>query len=246
MTSLGKQITSTHNTGRTVPQCLKVTTVIWPFSRGADKEEQDLSGASSLWLTANMVLPALIDTPRTEAGNATFTSNSGLDFSIEQSFVSTSKENQDVLQRLQSKHKDTQLKTPSVRYPLLDRRNAPTGTSNGEFTPLLKSVAKSNLLRRHSKENGVPRTPAVLKSGYRSVDPSPALPAESSALWAGDTGSSFALGNSDETPMPNIASNSTTSTPLAKLPKSDDAAIVDDGKNVMTLREQENVRHNKI
>lgn len=188
-----------------------------------------------------MVLPINLDTPRTEVGNATFTSNPGLDFSIEPSFISPSRNHQESTRRSRNKHSDNHFKTPSVRPPLVDRRNVPAGPSHREFTPLLKSVVKSNMMRRQSKEQGGLRTPAVLKPGYQSAGVSPALPVDSSAMDGGYTGTSFMVPDIDETPMPQVSSSSANSTPLARLPKSDEAAVLADGKKVMTLREQENV-----
>lgn len=188
-----------------------------------------------------MVLPMNLDTPGTEVGNATF--NPSLDWSMEQSFISPSRKHQESARRSRNGHNDNPLKTPSARPPLVDRRNVPSGPSQKEFTPLLKSVVKSNMVRRQSKVQGGLRTPAVLKPGYQSAEPSPALPVDSSAMDGGYTGTSFVLQDVEETPMPQASSSTANSTPLASLPKADEAAVLADGKKVMTLREQENVCH---
>ncbi|KAI9784421.1 MAG: hypothetical protein M1816_000845 [Peltula sp. TS41687] len=201
-----------------------------------------------------MVLPMNLDTPGTEVGNATFNPSLDLDWSMEQSFLqSPSRQRQESAARRSRNghghsHNENQFKTP--RLPLTDRRNNVAGpTSAGpaahrEFTPLLKSVVKSNMARRQSKtQQGGLRTPAVLKHGYQSAEPSPALPGiDSSAVDGGGyTATSFMLHDVEETPMPQVSSSSANSTPLASLPRADEAAVLADGKKVMTLREQENI-----
>jgi hypothetical protein len=180
-----------------------------------------------------MVLPGTvgIDTPRTEVGNATYLTNAELDFSLEQSFQSPGKDNDILTQMKQSR--GVLLKTPRGRQPLGDRRNAPGPA--GEFTPLLKSVTKANLAR-----NGKPETPAFLRAGHHSVVDSP-LPEGSSAVDGENTGSSFGNGHDESTPIPQIHSSSAVSTPMAMLPKRDNAGVLTDQGQMMTLREQENV-----
>jgi hypothetical protein len=177
-----------------------------------------------------------IETPRTDAGtgNATFMTN-GLPthrlsvMSIEQSFQSPSKGNNDDLLKPRN---GLDLKTPRTRMPFGDRRNVQVAPKN-EFTPLMKSVTKTNFLR------GAPETPAYLRDGYRSNGATPGLPRlESSALIDGEhTGSDV-----DATPVPNIESSSAQDTPLAVLPRRDGGGVVlgngEDGAG-MTLREQE-------
>src|SRR5436305_4145592 len=99
-----------------------------------------------------MVNPVGLDTPQTEVGNATYMAhlNSQLDFSHEQSFISPSKDNNDLVKQMANNRRAISLKTPRSRLPLHDRPNkggaGPGG--QGEFTPLLKSVTRSNHLRR--------------------------------------------------------------------------------------------------
>lgn len=185
---------------------------------------------------------AYIDTPRTDTGNATYLTN-GPNFeniSMEKSFLSPSKGKDDLLSQLRN-NRGHNLKTPRTRAPLLDRRNLPAATSQSEFTPLLKSVGKKNLLRK-GQANGVPHTPAFLKAGYNGNADSSALPgAESSMIYGDDTGSSVD-GPGESTPVPQIASSSAQSTPLAVLPRRDAGGVLADQGNMMTLREQENVR----
>lgn len=93
---------------------------------------------------------------------------------------------------------------------------------------------------RKGKLSGAPQTPAFLKAGYQETN-SPALPtAEISGLYGDDTGSSVGV-DGDGTPVPQVASSSAQSTPLAVLPKRDAGGVLADQGNMMTLREQENV-----
>ena len=179
---------------------------------------------------------AYIETPRTEAGNATLMTNGNLEnFSLENSFMSPSKQKNDQLFR---NGRGISLKTPRVRAPFADRRNLPNALAHGEFTPLLQSVTKNNMMR-NGKKNGAPETPAFLKGSHMSGD-SPALP-------NGDISGIYAEGSSvmpleAETPLPQVATSSAQSTPLAVLPKRDGEGVLVDQGNMMTLREQENVR----
>ncbi len=181
-----------------------------------------------------------IETPRTDAGNATFVNNSLESLSVENSFQVPAKEKNDLITQIRNNRRGLDLNTPRTRAPFADRRNLSAAPVHGEFTPLMKSVTKKNLLR-NGQQNGVPQTPAFLKPGHASIVDSPALPAaESSAVYGDETGTS--LGGEDEgTPVPQVASSSAQSTPLATLPKRDGGGLLADGANMMTLREQENV-----
>ena len=180
---------------------------------------------------------AYIETPRTDAGNATFMTNSHdlENFSVEPSLLSPLKRKDDVVSQMRTGH-GISLKTPRARVPLADRRNLPGRT---EFTPLLQSVARKKL-ERNGKLGGAPETPAFLKASYQASD-SPALPGgDVSGVYGSDMGSSV-LGDGEGTPMPQVASSSMQSTPLAVLPKRDASGVLTDQGNMMTLREQENV-----
>ena len=187
---------------------------------------------------ASMVVPLGLDTPRTEAGNATLTSNHGLDISFEPSFQSPSRDNNDLVSQMRNNRRPVDIKTPHSRAPFADRRNGAATGAKGEFTPLLKSVTKTNMSRRPSKD-GKMATPAFLKQVHETSLLSPALSMENSAIY-GDGASSFQ--GQDETPMPQMASSSANTTPLAMLPRRDGGGVLADGANMMTLREQENVR----
>ena len=180
---------------------------------------------------------AYIETPRTEAGNATFNGHNLDDFSVENTFIAPSKGSDDLLQQMR-KGRGLNVKTPRTRNPLADRRNLPNVPRPEEFTPLLKSVAKKNL-SRHNKPRGAPQTPAFLKDGYKGSG-TPALPGvESSRIYGEETGS-LAEDEGEGTPAPQVASSSAQSTPLA-LPKRDADGVLTAEGNAMTLREQENV-----
>lgn len=182
---------------------------------------------------------AYIETPKTDAGNSTYMPNGyGLDdFSAENTFLSPSKKENDLVSQLRH-GRGISLKTPRSRAPFGDRRNLPVVPAQGEFTPLLKSVAKKHLQR--GKLNGVPETPAFLKKGYRGSD-SPALPSATPGAYSENTGSSVGVTDNDGTPVPQIASSSAQATPLAVLPKRDAEGVLTDQGNILTLREQENV-----
>lgn len=183
---------------------------------------------------------AYIETPRTDAGNATYMSNAHNleDFSVENSFLSPSKTKDDLISQIRN-GRGISLKTPRSRVPLTDRQNLSKAPLRGEFTPLLKSAARNNMLRQ-GKPNGAPKTPAFLKAGFQDGN-SPALPPpEISGLYGDDTGSSVGA-DADSTPVPQIASSSAQSTPLAVLPKRDAGGVLTDQGNMMTLREQEHV-----
>ncbi|KAL8710461.1 MAG: hypothetical protein Q9220_004893 [cf. Caloplaca sp. 1 TL-2023] len=182
---------------------------------------------------------AYVETPRTDAGNSTYMPDGyGLDdISAENTFMSPSKKEVDLVSQLR-KNRAVSTKTPRSRQPFGDRRNLHVAPANGEFTPLLKSVAKQNL-QKGIKLNGVPETPAFLKHGFKGTN-SPALPAATPAAYSENTGSSVgAIDN--ETPVPQIASSSAQATPLAALPKRNAEGVLTDQGNVLTLREQENV-----
>lgn len=181
---------------------------------------------------------AYIETPRTDAGNATFMTNGHNleDFSIENSFVPPSK-NDDLLHQMRN-GRGLNLKTPRTRKPLANRRNLPNVPKPGEFTPLLKSVAKNNLNRNNKLRDGL-ETPAFLKNGLKGGD-TPAMPGTESSRIYGEETASLAEGDNEGTPVPQVASSSAQSTPLA-LPQRDAGGVLTTEGNAMTLREQENV-----
>ena len=182
-----------------------------------------------------------LDTPRTNIGDGTFLSNQQLDFDIsqEQSFQSPSKDNNNLIQQLQNGRRGAiNLKTPRSRVALSNRRNLPAGLGGGEFTPLLKSATRNSALR-NGKEN-VPATPAFLRPGGLDNIPedfSP-LPLMGSSIYGQDSrNGSYMAG----TPIPQIDSSSTASTPMALLPRRNEGpGVLQDG-NQLSLREQENV-----
>ncbi|MCJ1398665.1 hypothetical protein MMC11_001866 [Xylographa trunciseda] len=183
---------------------------------------------------------AFIDTPRTDAGNATYLDNGpNIEaLSVENSFLSPIKKQGDLLTQLRN-HRGATIKTPRMRAPFADRRNLPTAQAQAEFTPLLKSVAKKNA-GRVGKENTVPQTPAFLKPGYQAKD-SPALQAPESSVLYGDETRSDVGAAEEATPLPQMSSSSAQSTPMPMLPKRDSNGVLQDQGNMMTLREQENI-----
>ncbi|KAL2889995.1 Spindle pole body protein pcp1 [Ceratocystis lukuohia] len=185
-----------------------------------------------------MVYPGygdILDTPRTNLGDATYLSQHqpDLDISQEASFVSPTKDDaqQNLFAQLRGGRSGATIRTPR-RGPLADRRNIP---DNGpEFTPLLKSATRNGGFRRRGKENGndMPGTPTgLLDRIEEDLTPIPAL--ENSILGR----SVMSIG----TPLPADAS-SVASTPLNLPPRRNFSGKgpLDDG-NQMSLREQENV-----
>lgn len=188
-----------------------------------------------------MVQPGVggLDTPRTTNGDATYLSTQQLDFDISQeaSFHSPSKDRNNLVSQLRNGRRGAvNLKTPRSRAALSDRRNLPAGLGGGEFTPLLKSATRNSALR-NGKEN-VARTPAFLRPGgldniKEDLTPVPA----GSSIYADSRNGSYLTG----TPMPQIESSSTASTPIAMHRRRTDGPNVLQDGNQLSLREQENV-----
>lgn len=203
-----------------------------------------------------------IDTPRTEVdGNATYLTNglrsagrnnlSALD-SVENSFQTPSKDD-DVVKVLNNNGRRRssggfKLSTPragtgpkSTKSALNDRRNLPAAApANGEFTPMMQSATKNNYLKNMATARGAgaPKTPAYLKASYRSNLNTPGLPPLDM------TGIEEEDATEDQpTPLPQAASSSAQSTPLPLLPGRDGGGVLNDGQNMMTLKEQEKVSY---
>ncbi|KAF7171618.1 hypothetical protein CNMCM5623_003969 [Aspergillus felis] len=195
-----------------------------------------------------------IDTPRTEVdGNATYLTNgyrsvgrhnlSALD-SVENSFQSPSKDG-DVLKALGDRRRSSggfKLSTPRagsssrpIKSALKSRQHLPTvAPAKGEFTPLMQSATKNNLLRNLTTTRGAGdvKTPAYLRASYRSNVNTPGLPPMEM------TGIDEEEDMTEEpTPLPQVASSSVQSTPLPSLRR--DGNVLNDGQNNMTLKEQE-------
>lgn len=186
--------------------------------------------------------PDYIDTPHTTADISCLTNGIGRldELSPEKSFASPAK-GRDLVQSLRN-GRGLSLTTPraGARDPLRLLPNA--AGKKGEFTPLMMSVTKKNHMRRTSGAKAGAQSPSFLNS--ISNGPMPALPrtGDDSHIYEERTSSS-AGDTANETPMPQaVMSSSAQSTPLAQLPGRDGrGGVVGDG-NMMTLREQENVR----
>lgn len=185
--------------------------------------------------------PDYIDTPQTTADKSYLSNGLGrlAELSPEKSFMSPGK-GQDLVQGIRN-GRGLSLKTPkpSARDPL---RLLPNGAATrGEFTPLMMSVTKKNHLRRASGARVAPQTPSIKETSILN-GPTPALPTMGDDSRTYDERTSSSAGDAaNETAMPQGASSSAQSTPLAQLPGRDGrGAVVGDG-NIMTLREQENV-----
>lgn len=177
---------------------------------------------------------AYLETPQTDAGNATYMSNAfNLEnFSAENSFASPSAHKTDLLSQL-PKGRRTSLKTPRSRVPLTERRNLATA-SRGDFTPLLRSAVKNNVLRS-SKLGGDLKSSAVTKDGYMDSKSVDLRTVDASGLTE-DTQSS-----AQGSPVPQFVSSSIMSTPLSEIPKRNTGGVLAGQGSGMSLREQENV-----
>jgi hypothetical protein len=179
-----------------------------------------------------------LDTPRTDAGNATFLSQHEFDITQEPSFHQPEKPNELVKQMRGGSGKSL-FRTPGKRRPLGEKQNPPA--TKTEFTPLMRSVTKANYLKAQTQARI--ETPAALKDGALTTHNTPALPMNSSVIYDGDnTSSSVASAEAGSTPVPQLMSSSAASTPLAALPRRDGGGTLADNGQMMTLREQENVR----
>lgn len=191
-----------------------------------------------------------IDTPGTERGDFTSLSNKHVDFSIVQPFASPSKNPAENLRNAMrgmrgapsQQNQQAVAATPRVRNPLVSRANPNGLPQKQEFTPLLKSAKRNQLLQQsilEEKENtgGIPDTPAAFRSSYASQGG--ALPVNSSMLEGDHTSSSINGGN-DVTPvLPGGQSSSMVdSTPIPAMPGNGAGGVLDQG-NVLTLRDQE-------
>ena len=182
---------------------------------------------------------AYIDTPRTEAGNATIMTNGhGLgDLSVEDSFVVPTQKSEDLFATVRHGGK-LGLRTPTVRQPLGNRRNVSKHPTQAEFTPLLKSVGKNNLQRHKEKLSGGPRTPAFLRDSFQALETPAMRNGDYSEIYVDEHGSSMA--GDENTPLPQVASSSAKSTPIAILPARDVNGPLD-SQGVLTLKDQETV-----
>ncbi|KAI9807986.1 MAG: hypothetical protein M1825_005293 [Sarcosagium campestre] len=190
-----------------------------------------------------MVFPVGLDTPRTDADGATYMGTILPDISMEESFQSTPSNNRrNTINPARSRiPTGTDQRTPRPRAPLNDRENL-GARPRKEFTPLLKSVVKSNAARYQSADRKAAYTPSVLSGRRASRFEASILPAaDSSGMYSADHGSSLNVEEFENLAGPQMASSSATSTPLAMLPRKDGGGVLADGANIMSLREQENM-----
>ncbi|KAG6017780.1 hypothetical protein E4U54_003385 [Claviceps lovelessii] len=186
-----------------------------------------------------MVQPGLgsvLDTPRTNIGDATYLNGQPdfADISQEASFQSPGK-NDDFLQQLRNgRSNGISLRTPRQRGPLADRRNLPPSIGGAEFTPLLKTMTR-NSARKQGKENSANtmNTPGLDRIDEGDVT---ALPRMDDSIYPGSRNQSYL-----ENTLPQVDSSSVASTPLAMQPRrAGNKGPLHDG-NQLSLREQENV-----
>lgn len=96
------------------------------------------------------------------------------------------------------------------------------------------------------RASGVPKTPAYLKDGYRSNGNTPGLPAMDATNIYEDGGTT-SMAMDDITPLPQVASSSPNGTPLPSFSRKGGAGgVLDTDQNMLSLKEQENVRIHRI
>ena len=176
-----------------------------------------------------------MDTPRSNAGDATFLGRQPPDFdmTLEPSFHAPAKDN-DLLQQMRT-GRAVNLRTPrGSRAPFGDRRNIPAGLGGSEFTPMLKSATRNSTRKRGKENTNGLATPALAKVD-EDMDMTN-VPVESSLF-----GPSRNMSYVDATPLPAADASSNASTPLV-LPtrRGGNKGLLQDG-NQLSLREQENV-----
>ncbi|KAI9147851.1 hypothetical protein HJFPF1_12885 [Paramyrothecium foliicola] len=176
----------------------------------------------------------VLDTPRTNLGDATYLSQQPdfADISQEASFQSPNKDDNLLQQLRNGRSNGVNLRTPRQRGPLADRRNLPVSIGGGEFTPLLKSATR-NSVRRRGKENGADLSTTP---GLGRIEESDLTPRADMSTFTASRNQSYV-----DATLPQVDVSSTTSTPLA-IPKrrGGDKGPLQDG-NQLSLREQENV-----
>lgn len=191
----------------------------------------------------------VVETPRTNMGDATYLNAPDFDMTQEASFQSPSKDTINILQMRRQQGAGAgglSLKTPRSRMPFGDRRNA-TGYGGAEFTPLLKSATRNAAMYRGSnlagKENnrGVPETPAFLKGrGLDNIlegDLTPVPNMDGTMYEEDDNGNSYVNG----TPIPRIDSSSIADSPMDPVRRRNGGPDSLSDGNQLSLKEQENV-----
>ena len=165
-----------------------------------------------------------LDTPRTERGDQTRMSQTGIDFTELESFQAPA--GRDNLFKAANG-----TRTP-VRAPLATLHNP---TARPEFTPMMKSATTNRTRQVNGLLKGGISTPAALKKGFElSATPLP----EASTMNVMSSSFVSESGIGSQTPVPQQADYSDISTPMAlrRRPEGE----FDDGKG-LTLREQEAV-----
>ena len=111
----------------------------------------------------------------------------------------------------------------------------------------MRSVTRNNYLRNMSvvRGSGVPKTPAYLKDGYRSNGNTPGLPPiDATNIY--EDGGTTSMAMDDITPLPQVASSSPNGTPLPSFSRKGGAGgVLDTDQNMLSLKEQENVRFHR-
>ncbi|KJR80060.1 spindle-pole body protein (Pcp1) [Sporothrix schenckii 1099-18] len=185
-----------------------------------------------------------LDTPRTNAGDATYLERPpDFDVSQEMSFQSPTKDG-NIFDQMRNGGKPN-LRTPrggsGARAPFSNRQNLPEGIGGVEFTPLLKSATRNSARRGYrGKENGAA---GAVPFSLGKIDEDDTTIPVPGAMDLSSFGVSRNMSYVESTPLPHIDSSSIASTPIAIRPRGDNkdnGGPLQDG-NQLSLREQENV-----
>lgn len=168
------------------------------------------SANSVVFSNAQMAVPN-IGTPRTLAGEESFDGDTQTT-PVPDMASSMMRKSTSFPERDNSHHSNRLLSTPRLHK----------SAGQGEFTPLMKSVMKNNLTRSHANSPG--------GSARRRTGATPR------ARTLDVIGEDSMEGDTQSTPVPDIASSMMQGTPLAER----DNNLIGDGQ-AMTLKEQEQV-----
>ena len=183
----------------------------------------------------------VVETPKTEVGNATYLNQQDFDMSQEQSFMSPSKDNLNVFHQMGNKGRGLNFKTPRTRMAFGDKANGQRGFGGAEFTPLLKSATTNRAMMFGKENTGMPKTPGFLKPGgldnidEHELTPVPTM--EGTMYGEDSAGNSYVNG----TPIPRIDSSSLADSPINLVARRNGGPDSLSDGNQLSLREQENV-----
>lgn len=173
------------------------------------------------------------DTPQTEVGNVTYLRS----LSQEDSFEAPQFTRGDLSNHIRNRKAAS---GPHVRPVFSDMTNRPAHPF-GEFTPMLKSVARPNATRPiPSIRRPSARSPGKQISGHVALRGTPRLPTGTPRVYEDATGSSREIGARFSASQSGRRRSLGSSTPLQKI--ADESVVHVDEEHKLTLKDQENVR----